>query len=123
MDAIITPKKKMVRGLSLYWVKYIIPITAPNPYIGQYGPIRKPLSTIFFSRILEYIDSVIQPNTEYIKNKIMYLYNKFILSPFFCSISLILILHKLSYLLISNKYVYMYDIIYMIDNNFYSRKE
>ena len=77
--------------LFLYWVRYIIPITAPMPYIGQYGPIKKPRSTIFFWFMLVYIDSIIQPNTEYIKNKIKYLHKMYIIiKPFFLKYIIVL---------------------------------
>lgn len=57
---------------------------APIPYMGQYGPLRKPVFIIFFSQMDLYTDSIIHPRNEYI---IKYVVNsitfKFIFSPYY----------------------------------------
>ena len=53
---------------------------APQPYIGQYGPIKNPLFVTFLFLIEIFTDSIIQPAIEYIKNNAIY-----------CSISLIIV--------------------------------
>lgn len=55
-------------------VKRIIIKSAPNPYIGQYGPDRNPLFIHFLCIILQYTTSHSQPITLYI-NK----YKKYVL--------------------------------------------
>jgi hypothetical protein len=57
--------KKSNIGLSLRKDKHNIIITAPNPYIGQSGPVKKPLFTNFFSITDFDTDSKSQPAKEY----------------------------------------------------------
>ena len=59
-------------GSSTYLFNNIVINTAPHPYIGQYGPIKKPLFTNLFSAIATTNTSIHQPNIAYEENSNKY---------------------------------------------------
>ena len=73
-------KNKTIISFS-YLLKNKVISKAPVPYIGQYGPIKKPLAVNFFALTETSVTSINQPINEYsIKSKNIILTSIFITS-------------------------------------------